>query len=215
MHGSSHATIIEDATRVSVPLIAPHFPQYDWQLPFCLALESILFIYIPHITMDGLAAFNLASSVIQVIDFSTKIVVKCHELYKYGASTENKEIESMAKHLTELATDLELPNTIQSPRSAPQLYRDDEELVKLGQQCSETAAELLGEVQKLSIQGRRRKRDAFRKAVKGIRKQSAIGDIQRRLGQYRMTLNTRILVNLRFVSLRSAVKLTELMGDEQ
>ena len=153
--------------------------------------------------MDPLTAFSLTCGVIQVVDFSTKIVAKCREIYKDGASSEYKEIESTTRHLTDLTTGLRLPNTAQSSGSAPQLYHDEQELLKLAQQCSGTATELINELKKLSIQGRHRKRDALRKAVKGAWKHSAIEDIQRRLEQYRRTLDTRILMNLRFVWLRA------------
>ncbi len=149
--------------------------------------------------MDPLTAFSLACGVFQVVDFSTKIVSKCREVYKHGVSSENKEIESMAKHLADLATELKLPNPIQSPGSAPQLYQDDQELLKLAEQCSETAAKLIEELQKLRIQGQHRKRDAFRKAIKTIWKNDTIQDIQRDLERYRKTLDTRILITLRSV----------------
>ena len=149
--------------------------------------------------MDPLTAFSVASSVIQVVDYSTKIVEKCLQLYRGGASTENKEIESMAKHLTNLSTDLKLPQAIQSPRPAAQSYQDDQGLLELARQCSETAAELIGELQKLTIQGRRKKREAFRKAIKIVWKRNAVEGIQKRLEQYRRTLDTGILVSLRLV----------------
>ena len=159
--------------------------------------------------MDPLTAFSLTCGVIQVVDFSTKIVGKCRQIYKYGVSSEYKEIESTTRHLMDLTADLELPSTIQSPGSAPQLYHDDQELLKLAQQCSGTAIELINELKELSMQGRHRKRDALRKAVKGAWKHSAIEDIQKRLEQYRRTLDTRILMNLRFVWLRVTQRLQE------
>ncbi len=165
--------------------------------------------------MDPLTAFSLACGVFQVVDFSTKIVSKCREMYKHGVSSENKEIESMAKHLRDLATELKLPNTIQSPGSAPpQLFQDDQELLKLAEQCSETATKLIEEIQKLRIQGQHRKRDAFRKAIKTMWKNDTIQDIQRSLERYRKTLDTRILITLRSVRLRAALKPTELISDK-
>ena len=149
--------------------------------------------------MDPLTAFSLTCGVIQVVDFSTKIVVRCRQLYKDGVTSENKEIESMAKHLTALATGLKLPTTLQIPESAPHLYHDDKELLKLAKQCSETAMELISELQKLAIASPQRKRDAFRKAIKVIWKKDTIENIQRSLEWYRRTLDTRILINLRFV----------------
>lgn len=149
--------------------------------------------------MDPLTAFSLTCGVIQVVDFSTKIVVRCRQIYKDGATSENKEIESMAEHLTDLATNLKLPSILQNPGSANQPYHDDQELLRLAEQCSEIATELIDEVQKLSIQGRQRKRDAFRTAVKVVWKKDATENIQKRLERYRQTLDTRILISLRSV----------------
>lgn len=149
--------------------------------------------------MDPLNAFGLACGVIQVVDYSTKVVVKCREIYKNGASSENKELESMANYLTDLSADLKLPSAVPSPASMSQLYHDDEGLLQLAQQCSGTATELINELQKLSVQSRPKKRVAFRKAIKMVRKKDAIEDIQRRLEQYRRTLDTRTLISLRCV----------------
>lgn len=59
--------------------------------------------------MDPLTAFSLACGVIQVVDFSMKLLSKSREIYKSGSLAENKEIESMAKHLTNLRTGLNVP----------------------------------------------------------------------------------------------------------
>ena len=162
--------------------------------------------------MDPLTAFSVACGVIQVVDFSTKVVVKCRDIYKTGASSENKEIESMTKHLTDLFTDLgNSTSAVPNPGPMPWLYHDDQDLRKLAQQCSETAKELIAEIRKLSIEGQPRKRDVLRMTVKVIGKKSAIEGIERRLEQYRRTLDTRILINLRFVSLRAVITAIESM----
>ena len=166
--------------------------------------------------MDPLTAFSLACGVIQVVDFSTKVVVKFREIYKTGASSENKEIESMAKHLTDLFTDLgNSASAVPNLGPMPRLYHDDLDLQKLAQQCSETAKELVVETQKFSIQGQPRKRDVIPKAFKEVWKKKRIDDIQRRLELYCRTLDTRILIDLRFVSLRAAIENVELMCIER
>lgn len=165
--------------------------------------------------MDPLTAFSLACNVIQVVDFSTKIVVTCRELYKDGASSKNQEIESMTKHLTDLFTGLDFTNTVTSPGAASHLYHDDQDLLKLAQQCSGTAIELIGELEKLRTQSQQKKRDALRKAIKVLRKGGAIKDIQKRLEQHRRALDTRILINLRFVSFQVAGRPTQLICNEQ
>lgn len=155
--------------------------------------------------MDPLTAFVLACGVIQVVDFSTKVVVKCREIYKDGASSENKEIESLAKHLIDVYMELDAANAVVKPGPTLQLHRDDQDLQNLAQQCSETAKELIAQLQKLKVQGQPRKRDVLRKTVKVVWKKSAIEDIERRLEHYRRTLDTRILINLRFVWVEAAM----------
>ena len=73
--------------------------------------------------MDPLSAFSVACGVIQVVDFSTKVVVKCRELCKNGTLSENKEIESLAQHLTDLSTGLHVASGVPNAGPMPQLYR--------------------------------------------------------------------------------------------
>ena len=156
--------------------------------------------------MEPLSAFALACGVIQVVDSSLKVVVKCREIYKDGASSENKEIDSMARRLKSLTADLKLPDTVQSPGSPLSLYNDNEELQQLARQCSETAGELISKLDKLSIRGTPKKRDVLWKAIKAIWEKNTIEGIQRRLEAHCGTLNTSILKNLRFVRLRAVLK---------
>ena len=152
--------------------------------------------------MDPLTALSLACNVLQIIELGATMVAKCKELYKHGALAEHQEVESMARHLTNLTTDMELPESFSSAESVQQ---EDKGIWTLAQQCSETANELIRELQKLGIQGTHRKRDAVRKAIKETWKQNPFESIQRRLEQYQRTLNTLILINLRYVKFPSTV----------
>lgn len=138
--------------------------------------------------MEPLSVFSLVCGVIQIVDFSTKVVQKCRELYRDGALPENEEIETMASHLTDLRTNLKLPS-----------LRKCDELVDLAAKCSDTAQELIVEVQNLKINGTHTIRQAISKTIKTMRKKSAIDEIQRRLEKYRKLLDSRILVDLRWV----------------
>ncbi len=138
--------------------------------------------------MDPLSAFSLACGVIQVVDFSTKVVKRLRELYKDGSLSQNEEAEEMATQLTQLQTNLNLPN-----------HRDQaqDELLKLGEKCSATAKDLVTELQKLKISGPHRKGQAFQKTIKTIWKKTAIDDIQKRLDDYRKLLDHRVLIDIR------------------
>lgn len=138
--------------------------------------------------MDPLSAFSLTCGVIQVIDFSTKVAKKCHELYRDGASSDNKEIEDMARYLTGLRTNLDLTDG-----------GGVDNLLDLGSKCSTTAKELVAELEKMRVDGPHRKRQAVKKTFKAMKKRKAIDDIQKRLEEYRKLLDSTILVDLRFV----------------
>lgn len=96
--------------------------------------------------MDPLTAFSLACSVIQVVDFGMGPLSRSRETYRNGSLVENKKIESMAKHLSNLRSDLNLSTTALSPRSMQQIFDDEKELKNLAIKCSETSDELIEEL---------------------------------------------------------------------
>ena len=138
--------------------------------------------------MNPLSAFSLACGIIEVVDVSIKVAKKCRELYRHGFLSEDKEIEEMANHIMELCTDLDL-----SDKSG------QDEIFELGSNCSNTAQELVAEVQKFRVNGPNRKRQVIRKTAKTLMKKSAVEDIMKRLEKYEKVLDSRILVDLRFV----------------
>ena len=138
--------------------------------------------------MDPTAAFGLVCGIIQVIDFSTKVVKKCHELYRDGVLPEHKEAEEMASHLTDLRAKLDVSDGIVG-----------KDLLDLGSKCSSTAQELVTELEKMKVDGPHRKRQVVRKTLKIMLKGSPIDRIQKRLDEYQQHLDSKILVDLRFV----------------
>ena len=138
--------------------------------------------------MDPITAFSLACGVFEIVNFSGEVVKKCRELYRDGSLSENEDVERMATHLTRLRTELSLPSE-----------RGRDELWDLGAKCSETARDLITELQELKATGPHRRRKAFGKTIRTMWKKNAIDDIQRRLDQYRNLLDSRILTDLRYV----------------
>ena len=138
--------------------------------------------------MDPITVFSLVCGVIQIVDTSMEVAKKCRELYKNGASSEDREIENMAKHLTDLYGNLD-----------PRAQGGPGELQDLCSKCSNTAQQLCTEVQKLKVNGPHRKREAVVKTVKAVWKRSVIEGIQKQLDGYQKLLDSNILVDLRFV----------------
>ena len=144
--------------------------------------------------MDPLTAFSLACGVIQVVDFSMKVLAKCKEIHDHGALSENQEIEEITKQLTDLQIDNSLPQSSETTQTP-----DDRELRELVKTCSATAEQLVAKLRTLKIEGPHKKRQAIVKTVKALREKREIHDLEKRLSSYRSVLDTKILVNLRFV----------------
>ena len=147
--------------------------------------------------MDPLTAFSLACGVIQVVDFSTKTVAKCIEIYKEGSFAEYRDLEDLTKHLVEARAKLDLSDVNQSVRTSAS--PDEQSLLEIARQCSTTADQLVQKIDSLKIEGPHKKRQAIRKTVKLLWEKGEMKGIQKRLDGYRSALDTQILINLRYV----------------
>ena len=147
--------------------------------------------------MDPLTAFSLVCGVIQVVDFSTKILLKCKELYQEGSLSEYRELEDLTNHLVGVRDKLELTTVKQNAGILG--AAEDQSLLEVAGQCSKTADHLVEKFRSLKIEGTHKKRQAVLKTVKLLWEKGELRDIQRRLDGYRNVLDTQILVNLRCV----------------
>ena len=144
--------------------------------------------------MDPLTAFSLACGVIQVVDFSIKVLTRCKEIHDHGALSEHQEVEETTKHLTNLRIDLSPPQSSETTQTP-----GDIELRELAKTCSTTAEQLVTKLQTLKIEGPHKKRQVVFKTVKALREKREIHDLEKRLNRYRSVLDTKILASLRFV----------------
>ena len=149
--------------------------------------------------LDPMSALGLACNIIQIVDFSLEAVAKFRELCKDGASSGNRELEDMTVRLKDIRANLVTVNPT-TRRSRP-VFVDDKELQALAEECCKTADELTAELDTLKISGPNKRRQAVPKFFRSIRRKSVVEAIQRRLDSYQKVLDTRILVNLRFVLL--------------
>ena len=92
--------------------------------------------------MDPLTVFSLACSVVQVVDFSIKVLSSCREIYKDGASSENGDLADMTDRLKGLRIDLTAASRDPISTGVTPLFEDDRGLQMLATKCCETADEL-------------------------------------------------------------------------
>lgn len=144
--------------------------------------------------MDPLTAFSLACGVIQVLDFSTKVLSQCREIYKNGSLSENESTESMVEHLTTLRADLQPSTTATGAQTA-----GDKELMQLADRCSGMAKELVAELGELKVGRGDSRWKAGRVVFRGLRKRGPVERLQRDLDGCRRVLDTKVLADLRLV----------------
>lgn len=123
----------------------------------------------------------------------------CKELYDRGTLSEYRDLEETTAHLIDLRRSLSLAPSHRSAQGPPQ--QNDDLLMKIATQCSETAELLVKKLQGFSIAGgpndKKKKRQVFSKTVKGIWKGDDVQKLQRQLDAYQKALDTQILVDLR------------------
>ena len=149
--------------------------------------------------MDPLTAFSLACGVIQVVDFSTKILGKCKEIYETGSLSQHRDVEDVTKHLTGLQG--ELRQSFLSQHATESETSSDRNLLELAGNCSATADQLISKLDSLKIQGPNSKRKAIKMAMRSFWESKDIESIRDRLQSDREMLDTYVLINLRFVTL--------------
>ncbi|KAL8801223.1 MAG: hypothetical protein Q9182_004617 [Xanthomendoza sp. 2 TL-2023] len=145
--------------------------------------------------MEALAAFSLAAGVIQVVDFSTRVLKHCRELHEDG---------SLAKH----RDSAEVANELASQAGTP-MSQDISDLIDISAKCSSNAEDLLAEFSKLKIHP-----GGLRKAIKthfqAMERKQWLKEKQEELERFEKVLNTRILVRLNTQSLNDAHHLEDL-----
>ncbi|MCJ1412958.1 hypothetical protein MMC19_007059 [Ptychographa xylographoides] len=148
--------------------------------------------------LDPFTAIGLASAILQFVDFGSRVVTGCHEIYnsEKGTLQENAEIEHIAKDVSRLN------GRILSSRSGPSSdspAQDDKVLIELVQMCDEIASDLLIVLGSLKIEGSSsRKWTSLRKAVASHTpwNKSKIQDLGQRLHRVQKQIAQHLLTSM-------------------
>jgi hypothetical protein len=153
--------------------------------------------------LDPLSALSIAATVIQFVDFASKIVSKGKHIYKStdGVIRENGETETVTLRLRDMANDV-------LQQSKPLEYLDgldveelsqDHRLQNICRECSRVSEELLLHLGSLKVPKgtEHRKWKSFRQALKSVWSKQELDAVAKRLDILRNELDTQILVLLR------------------
>lgn len=155
--------------------------------------------------MDPLTAFALAPSVIQVVDFGLRAVTTANELIKNGSTEKNDQLGNISREIVGASASLQ--KSMRAANAPTCLDADDQALYDLSKKCLDTAEQLNAELDKLTVTdiGARKILQATKKTLAGSWKAGKHKDLKTLLESYRKTLDTRILLALRYVRSHSDI----------
>jgi hypothetical protein len=153
--------------------------------------------------LDPLTALSLAGTVVQFVDFSTKLVTKTYELHKSksGCLRVNEELEEVSLSLKMLALKLKRPLALGDEQDA-----DAKALEKLCDACVTIADEMVERLDRVKVNAKsgsfRSMKEALLAAFKDGSQKNPAGELDslvRRLQMQENALKTRVLVDLRYL----------------
>ncbi|KAF2008561.1 hypothetical protein BU24DRAFT_456109 [Aaosphaeria arxii CBS 175.79] len=139
-------------------------------------------------SMDPFTALTLATSIVQFVDFATKIVHGTRQIYQTGegVAEENADIELCASELHNLCTCLDVLK-LPSPRSA-----DDDTLCRIADRCISVSIELSSLLEKVKAKDPHSKWQCMVSTVKTQLKKSERDEILARLSQFMAELDSQL-----------------------
>lgn len=163
--------------------------------------------------LDPLSSLSLASNIISVVDFASKIVKGSIEIHGStdGATVRNKEVEAIALSLQTITQNL--PKSISSS-SALRKTEDETALENLADKSKLLADELLGVLHDLKSSSSRKPWTNIQKAIAVVWNDKKIRDYARRLTDIQSSLVTWLVRMLSYVINLSLTDATVYCKDE-
>ncbi|ETS87101.1 hypothetical protein PFICI_00929 [Pestalotiopsis fici W106-1] len=149
---------------------------------------------------EAVATLALASSILQVIDFGTKIATTAFKIYQASRSSDESldEVSQLQVVYTNLSSSLK---TLQTETSSSVTGGEiDENIQALAQGCSDLAKELLETLRKLGFGKALTKRKALWAALKHTWKHEQLVNLQIRLDKFKSELTLCVLISVRQVA---------------
>jgi hypothetical protein len=144
--------------------------------------------------LSPLDALSVAGTLIQFVDFCSKVLSHTRELYKSktGALSANQELELAAADLYVISQQLPHPEKKAFESS------DEQSLRELAATCSEISVEISSKLIRLKIsRGKYKKWPSFFQALRLVWSEDEIRELKERLSRCRETLQMHIVAGLK------------------
>ena len=149
--------------------------------------------------MESIAALGLASNIIQIVDFSSRLISHGRELYNSadGRTTEHTVLDDAIKALAELHSSLKITS---GSRSYGSLTVADRHLIQLKAESERAVDELQQVLEKARLKnpGNNRKWQSIRQALSSVRTDKEISALAARLDKIRGQIDTAVLISIRY-----------------
>jgi len=149
--------------------------------------------------MEALAALGVAGTVVQFVDFSSKLISKGNEYHRSvsGALVEHTELRAIAENMAVLSAGLDKSmNTIRSTKRAI-MSPEERSLQNVVEDCRKIALEFIEVLDRFTISGTSQRWKSFRQAFKTMWNKEKIEDTLRKLNMAREQLVINLLVVIR------------------
>ncbi|KAH7074711.1 hypothetical protein BKA63DRAFT_596298 [Paraphoma chrysanthemicola] len=149
--------------------------------------------------MEAVAAFSLASNILQVIDFAANIVSRGHKLYSSadGRVDEHAVLDAALNNLTELYDTLHSTSSHKTRRNPLKATVADRQLIELQNESDKIVKDLRTKLENVRITGPHRAWQSIYQALRSVSTDKEISRLASRLQSIRKEVDTAILVSLR------------------
>jgi hypothetical protein len=167
---------------------------------------------------DPLTAFSLAASILQFIDFSSRLVSKGWQIYRNGASVQMQHVEAAVERLQEFVSNLqtELRPSLDAVRASAgaderqildAIVVNEHALDAIAEKCSRLAGDLAGSLQAVKARGSRRRHvwKSFRQALKESLGKDGIKAVLTKLERHKEEIQRHLLGSLKMCTDLQAV----------
>lgn len=144
--------------------------------------------------LDPFTALSVASSVVQFVDFGTKLISKGKEFYQSadGVLSDHAEQAAISSRLAELSKGLS--NWIPISAAGKKFSPVEEALRETALECMQFADDFTGAIDELRVTGNHRKWKSFRQALKSVWKKEGIEERLVKLDRLRQQVVIHLLV---------------------
>jgi len=137
--------------------------------------------------MEALASLSLAGTIVQIVDFTSKLVFKAIEIRKSsnGLDQASSDITLVAKTLARLSHELETSSNANLPK--------EREMNDLAAQCKDVAEKLMAVIAKFKNSGKHTTRSSFLQAMRFVMSKDEIAELTRRMESICRAMNICLL----------------------